>query len=333
MAVTKPDHVTLVLGGGNALGAYHAGCYAALHARRVEVDWVIGASIGAITGALIAGNAPEDRLAQLRAGWQPAGLATAWPEPVETGRRTLAATFTAAFGRPGMFRHRGMLGWQSLLGTEDPSVFDTDPMLASLATLVDLARLNNGPVRFTATAVDLESGEDAVFDTQGQAVTIDHVRASGALPPLFPPIEIDGRTYVDAGVSANLPLDPYLSAPPEGTALCLAVDLLPLAAPLPRRLGEVAGRAQDLMFAAQSRRTLTAWQRLYDARASAASITLVHLAYADQSREVAGKALDFSPETIADRWAAGERAMTRVLDRVESGEIALGRKGLAIETG
>lgn len=331
--MTRPDHITLILGGGNALGAYHAGAYAALHARGLEVNWVIGASIGAITGALIAGNAPEERLARLRAGWQPAAAPVAWPEPVETGRRSVAAAATATFGHPALFRHRGMLAWQTMIGAEEPSVYETLPMRNTLQALVDFERLNAGPVRFTATAVDLATGEDAAFDTGKGPLTADHLRASGALPPLFPPVEIDGRTYVDAGVSANLPLDPYLAAPPGGTALCLAVDLLPLAAPLPRRLGELASRAQDLMFAAQSRRSLAAWQSLYHARETDASITLVHLAYADQSREVVGKALDFSPETVAQRWAAGERDMTRVLERLDAGEIGLGRQGLAVEAG
>ncbi|MDP9086098.1 MAG: patatin-like phospholipase family protein, partial [Pseudomonadota bacterium] len=166
-------------------------------------------------------------------------------------------------------------------------------------------------------------------------VTLDGVRASAALPPAFPAVEIEGRLYVDAGLSANLPLDPFLSAPPTGVSLCLAIDLLPLAAPRPRNLGEMASRAQDLMFAAQSRRSLATWQTIMDARAAAgdpAAVTLIHLQYADQMDEVAGKAFDFSPETVRRRWEAGARDMAVILDRLEAGTIAFGRAGLTIET-
>lgn len=325
-----PDHVTLALSGGNALGAYQAGAYAALDARGVQVNWVIGASIGAVNGAVIAGNAPEDRVARLREGWEPARGGLRWPEPIETGRRTLAALSSLAFGRPGLFRHRGPFEWNLLSAEEEPSLFETSPLARTIDTLVDFDRLNDGAVRFCATAVDLESGEEALFDTGAGWVSREHVRASGALPPAFPPVTIDGRTYVDAGLSANLPLDAYLSQPPAGAALCLAIDLLPLAAPLPRSLGEVASRTQDLMFAAQSRRTVRHWQAIYEAEQRTDSVTLVHLAYADQSREVAGKAFDFSPESVAERWAAGERDMAGVLDRLDAGEIALGRPGLSV---
>src|ERR1700748_3489232 len=64
------DRVALVLQGGGALGAYQAGVYQALHEAGIEPDWVSGVSIGAINGAIIAGNPPEKRLERLRTFWE-----------------------------------------------------------------------------------------------------------------------------------------------------------------------------------------------------------------------------------------------------------------------
>ena len=66
---TDTKQVVLVLQGGGALGAYQVGVYEALHEAGIEPDWVIGTSIGAINAALIAGNAPENRVQRLRDFW------------------------------------------------------------------------------------------------------------------------------------------------------------------------------------------------------------------------------------------------------------------------
>jgi NTE family protein len=331
---TSSMPVTLALSGGNALGAYQAGAYVALHARGIGIDRIVGASAGAINGALIAGNAPDDRIPRLTQFWQPASASLgSWMESLDTVRRTVASSWNLAVGRAGVFSPRSLI-WQEF-GDAFPSVYSTQGLAASLAKLVDMDQLNDGAMRYAATALDLESGEEVVFDTDAGAVTLDQIRASAALPPAFPSIEVDGRLYVDAGLSANLPLDPVLSAPPAGQSLCIAIDLLPLAAPRPRTLGGMASRAQDLMFAAQSRRSLAAWETIMASRAAAGdmtAVTLIHLQYADQVQEVAGKAFDFSIETIKRRWQAGARDMDGVLDRLNAGTIPFGRPGLTIET-
>ena len=58
--------VVLVLQGGGALGAYHGGVYEAMHEAGLEADWIVGTSIGAINGAIIAGNEGDKRLERLR---------------------------------------------------------------------------------------------------------------------------------------------------------------------------------------------------------------------------------------------------------------------------
>ncbi len=115
--------------------------------------------------------------------------------------------------------------------------------------------------------------------------------------------------FVDGGLSANVPLDPVLSSPGETPLLCIAVNLLPAAVPRPRTLGESVGRTQDLIFASQSRRSISHWREIYAVNGDYRdrSVTLIRLAYADQRREVAGKAIDFSPQSVQFRWDAAQR--------------------------
>lgn len=339
------DTVALVLSGGNALGAYHAGAYQALAEHGIEPDWVAAASAGAINGAIICGNPADRRLARLEQFWQPAIADGAeasdfWSYWAETTRRTLAATMTVAMGQADKFAPRHLLGplWEPYFNPEPSSLYDTTPLGLTLDRMVDFKLLNRGNPRFSATAVDLESGADMVFDTREGTVTADHLRASCALLPAFPPVEVDGRLLVDAGMSANLPLDVVLSRPPKGRLLCIALDLLPLQGRRPGTLGEAIGRAQDLMFATQSRRTLAAWQAIFDERVARAdgddaelpSITVLQLAYADQEREVSGKGFDFSPGSARGRWAAGYRDLSGALAELGRGGIEVGQPGLTV---
>lgn len=329
-----PKHrIALALAGGNALGAWQAGAFETLAARGHRPDRVSGASIGAVNGVIIAGNPPERAVERLRELWSPAaGPWSWWPAGWDEWRRTAAVTAAVTTGRLDLFVPRALTpsGWFPN-GDEELGLFDSRPMLATLERLVDWPRLNDGTTRVSLSAVELDSGEDAVFDTKDMALGPEHVRASAALMPVFPPVEIDGRAFVDPGLSANLPLDAVLGDPGPAPLLVIALDLLPLASPHPRSMGEAIGRAQDIVFAAQTRRTIDAWKTVYDLHgADAPSVTLARLSYSDQGREVAGKAFDFSPETAADRWASGAAAMTAFLDELESGRIPLGEPGLTV---
>jgi NTE family protein len=329
---TRPYKVALVLGGGNALGAYQAGGYQALHERGVAVDRVDGASTGAINGAIICGSAEDQRVTRLADYWglgnTPGGPSPApwWGPMGEDFRRSVAAMTTIAFGQPQIFAPRP----PAFQHGNDASLYDTVPLGATLARLVDFERLNAGAPRFTATAVDLENGEIVTFDTAARTVAAEHIRGSSALLPAFPPVEVEGRLLGDGGLAMNLPLDPLLAEPGETPVLCLALDLLPLRQPRPRTLGEAAGRMQDLMFACQSARTIVGWQALYAARNSPASVTLLHLSYDRQEAEVAGKSFDFSPRSVRARWEAGHADVGAALDRIDAGQIETGRPGLHV---
>lgn len=318
--------LVLVLSGGNALGAFQGGVYQALHEHALFPDWIVGASIGAVNGALIVGTDLDRRVATLRAFWQPAGMGTAWMPPMmDVARRTSAVAATLLGGRPGSFGP--ILSALNPWTDDKPSIFETDQLEATLSGSVDFAVLNASGCRYTATGVDLASGDDVVFDSRAMTIEARHVRASTALPVAFPPVDIDGRWIVDGGLSANLPLDPVLGAPPARPTVCLAIDLLPLCQPLPQTIGEAASRAQDLIFAAQSRRSIARWQADYAGRDDA-SVTLLRVAYAEQDDEVAGKAFDFSAPTIEQRWAAGYRAGLRAIERIAS--LPLATAGLTV---
>lgn len=330
----SPDHsLALVLAGGAALGAYQGGVYEVLHGAGMLPDWVSGGSAGAVNGALIVGCPPAERVARLRGYWRPGVTQAADGGPIDDWRRSMAVLTSIVTGRVDLFGPRNLMipAWP-FGNTEPPSLFDTTPLDAALAEIVDWDMLNSGHPRFTATTVDVDTGEDVIFDSTRMQLTPQHVRASGAMLPAFPPVEIEGRLFGDAGISANLPLDTVLEESDGGRRLVIAVDLLPPMAPRPRTLTEVASRLQDLNFAMQSRRAIAGWQRLFAERlrgpdaGNVGAVTLIHLIYADQQREVVGKAFDFSPATIRDRWDRGARDAAEMLASLADGRIVIAEK-------
>ena len=328
----RPFRLALVLGGGNALGSYQAGVYQALEENGYEPDRIVATSIGAINGAIIAGNAREDRLARLDEFWR---RDSGWTWPfADTLRRTASITSTLVGGRAGMFGPVGPLGswWDPDVAAAGPSLFDSKPLAATLARLVDFERLNGGVPSFAASAAELETGCETLFDTACDRLTPDHIRASGALLPTFPPVEIEGHAYVDGGFAQNLPLDAVLGRPAPIPTLCLAVDLTPATSQRPTTLGQAIAKAQDLTFAAQAHRSIARWQALYavDPKLQGASMTLVRLVYRDQHDEVAGKAMDFSAASVRQRWDAGYQDGAELVGRLAEGLVVIGEAGLCV---
>ena len=79
-------------------------------------------------------------------------------------------------------------------------------MRGTLNDLVDFDLVNSGDVRLSLGAVNACTGEAVYFDNSSHTITASHVMASGALPPAFPPVEIDGEWYWDGGIMSNTPL-------------------------------------------------------------------------------------------------------------------------------
>ena len=193
-----PGQIVLVLQGGGALGAYQLGVYQAMHEAGLEPDWVIGTSIGAINGAIIAGNPPELRLERLRQFWHrmeqnPLGLA-GMP-------RAYANAMIAAQGIPSFFAPNPTAWWNldAKVGADRAAFYQTSPLRTTLETLVDFDYLNAGRTRLTVGAVNARSGAMRYFDSSKEALAPPHVMASGALPPAFPAVRIDGEPYWDGG--------------------------------------------------------------------------------------------------------------------------------------
>lgn len=322
---SSPRHeqpVALVLGGGNALGSYLAGAYEHLHRQEIEPRRIVAASIGAITGAIVAGNAREDRLARLEEFWTEATIHT----PGALGRgSTLRHAYNEAhtalallLGRPGLFRPRypgpwSMLPWMP----DDIALYDHTPLRQTLERLIDFDRLNRGDIRLTIGCIDLESGEEVFFDTARDRIGPEHLLASSAITPVFPPVEIGGRLLCDPGYANNMPVDALLAEPPDESLLCIAVELFGLAAPRPASLDSMVERTKDLIFASPSRRSIRALEREYalheKLQPDGPSVTLLHMAYHAGSDERAGKTFDYSPSSVKDRWAAGQRDMESAL--------------------
>ncbi len=260
-SMTKPrfDHQILLLQGGGALGAYHAGVYEGMAAAGLAPTWVVGVSIGAITAALIAGNPPERRVERLHAFWDRvcsyAPLAwPAWLEPMRPALNAISAGIVATFGSPGFFVPRLPPPFFAAGGGPGAvSFYDTTPLRRTLEELVDFDLINRREVRLSLGAVNVRTGASVYFDNERTRIGPEHVMASGALPPGFPAVEIDGESYWDGGIVSNTPLTYVWDERPLTTALIVTVDLFKAIGDLPGTLGEVLERHKDIQYASKQR--------------------------------------------------------------------------------
>jgi NTE family protein len=248
--------IALVLQGGGALGSYQAGVYEALTENRYEPDWVAGISIGAINSAIIAGNSPEARVAKLREFWeQVSSPSRSWLDlPLETWQdamRRLGAMSALMFGQPGFFRPNLLRCWST--GASPTSFYDTSDLKDTLERLVDFDRINAREMRFSVGAVNVRTGNFAYFDNARQTIRTEHVMASGALPPGFPAIEIDGEFYWDGGLVSNTPLQYILETLPRHSTLAFQVDVFAAHGKLPSSLDEVSEREKDIRYSSRTR--------------------------------------------------------------------------------
>jgi NTE family protein len=320
-----PRQTIVVFGGGNALGAYLAGAYEGLLQEDVRPDWIIGASIGAITGAIVAGNPPERRLERLREFWAAATTATPFApfgnEKLRQYYNGWHVALSAMVGRPSIFTHRWPGFWAALPGTpNDIALYDHAPLRATLERLIDFDYLNRSEIRLSVVCVDIATGDEVVFDTTRDRIGPDHILASTAITPGFPPVSINGRMLCDAGYVNNTPFDVAFATPPDRDTLCIILELFSLRSPKPASLDAVLERTQDIMFASPTRRAAAALQREYKLRGELdpdlPSIMLLHSAYQAAGHELSAKTLDFSPSSIADRWAAGRQDVLRGLSQL-----------------
>ena len=268
------DHEILLLQGGGALGAYQAGVYEGLVEAGVAPTWVVGISIGAINASLIVGNPPERRIERLREFWQRVSRDVgpplpAWLDPLRPTFNHMAAMSAATFGIRAFFTPRMPPASFAADGTEGAlSVYDTTPLKATLEELVDFDLINSGQVRLSLGAVDVRKGTSIYFDTKSTHIHADHVRASGALPPGFPPVTIDGEHYWDGGVVSNTPITYVSDERPLTTARIIQVDVFNSQGELPRNLSQVSERAKDIQYASRTRLNIEQIREIGELRAA-----------------------------------------------------------------
>ena len=335
--------VGLVLQGGGALGSYQAGVYEALSSSDYLPDWVAGISIGAINAALIAGNAPENRVERLRSFWEEITAPTSsWPSGLTgafaTWQQTLSAQSALMFGQPGFFAPRGALDWFS---SEKPtSYYDTKPLKSTLERLVDFDRINSRKeMRLSVGAANVRTGNFAYFDSGEIRIRPEHVMASGALPPGFPPVEIDGEHYWDGGLVSNTPLQYVLDYYPRRSRLTFQVDVFQAFGQLPNNLEEVNERLNDIRYSSRTRVNTDAFQQKHDVRHAinelhkllpaeikataqakrlyefgcVTEMDIVQLIYRPFAPQGATKDFEFSRGTMNARWQQGISDATATL--------------------
>lgn len=274
MTPWRPTRTAVVLQGGGALGAYQAGVLEALSEHQEPPDWLVATSIGAINASLWAGNAPGQRVRRLREFWR--RVATHWlnvsfaPLPATSRwQRSHAALSSMALGIPAFYGPRsGTLwwDWSQELEPAQASFYTTQPLRSSLEELIDLDHLNNGDVRLSLTAVEVQTGRLTVFDNTRQRLDVRHVLASSALPPGFPAVYIDGELFWDGGLHGRTPIDVLLSGEDAGDLLCFHVDLWAAAAAAPRTINAVLSRQKDIVHGTMVRANLDAQREIHDLR-------------------------------------------------------------------
>ena len=248
---TLPGQVVLVLQGGGALGAYQLGVYQAMHEAGVEPDWVIGTSIGAINGAIIAGNEPRYRLDRLRQFWhrmeQNALGFSSMP-------RAVANAVTMGQGIPAFFEPNLASWWNpdARVGVEHASFYQTSPLRATLDALVDFDYVNQQHTRLMVGAVSARSGAMRYFDSRKEPLAADHVMASGALPPAFPAVRIDGEPYWDGGIYSNTPIEAVLDDEPRRSSVIFSVQVWNPDGSEPQSMLDVLDKYKEIQYASRA---------------------------------------------------------------------------------
>lgn len=352
---TPFESIVLLLQGGGALGAYQAGVYQALLEADIEPTWVAGISIGAVNSAIIAGNPRETRVQRLREFWelvsapQDGGWAGLWGgmlrgDAARGWLGQLSAGEILARGVPGFFEPRVPPPVMRLSGSPGAtSWYDAGGLKPTLERLVDFDRINARTMRFSVGAVNVETGNFAYFDNEADVIRPEHIMASGALPPGFDAVEIDGAAYWDGGMVSNTPLDWVLSARSDLDTLVFQLDLWSARGRKPRDLSEVAVRMKEVQFSSRTRAATDAFRRTQKLRAAfnellaqmppelaatpqarllakasdPAVYNIVQLVYRSATYEGQAKDYEFSRRAMEEHWRAGHRDALKTLSHPE----------------
>ena len=214
---------------------------------------------------------------------------------------------------------------------------------ATLERLVDFDRLNSGETRLSVGAVNVRSGNLAYFDTTTHRIGAEHIMASGALPPAFPAVEIDGEHYWDGGLVSNTPLGWMVDAGPAKDTLVFQVDLWSARGQFPRSMTRVATRQKEIQYSSRTRAESNRFKQLQRFKNQVAQLlaklppeladtpevrrlrglcerkvgNLIQLIYHSKEYEGDSKDYEFSRQSMEDRWRAGYHDTVRTLRHPE----------------
>jgi NTE family protein len=342
---TLPGQVVLVFQGGGALGAYQGGVYQAMHEAGIEPDWVIGTSIGAMNAAIIAGNDVNARPEGLREFWRRIERKPQWSDlPLSYLAGSAGSHLTTLFGGiPGYFTPNSAIAWglNATVGVEQAAFYTIDGLRKSLGELVDFKRIAAKQPRLTVGAVNVRTGKMHYFDSRNMPITLDHVLASGAAPPGFPAVRIDGDPYWDGGLYSNTPVEVVFDDNPRHDSVVFSVQIFPIAGPEPETVMQVLSRQKDIQFASRADAHIPRQEHIHQLRHMVRELirrmpedqretpeikemagygcgTLMHIVQlnaAPLQHEDYLRDLDFTPDGIERRWQAGYADTTRTLRR------------------
>ena len=334
----------LVLQGGGALGAYQVGVYQALCEAGIAPDWVVGTSIGAINAALIAGGPTNEGMDRLREFWKRVEtgqfMGTPLPSWFPAAARNMMAVTS---GIPSFFRPNpaAFISSHAPLGSENAGYYSVAPLAKTLSDIVDFDQINNGPMRLTVGASNVQTSEMTYFDSRDMPLDLRHVLASGALPPAFPAVRIDDQLYWDGGILSNTPVEVVFDDNPRKNAMVFAVHLWNPHGAEPQTIWEVMNRQKDVQYSSRSATHIKRQRQLHKLRHIIAEMqallpdeaqaslkqrglagygctTRMHvirllapaLDYEDHAKDI-----DFSPDGIRQRWEAGYRHTCETLNK------------------
>jgi NTE family protein len=254
---------------------------------------VIGTSIGAINGAIIAGNRPEDRMSRLRTFWDrvtwtgqhapdwlsacapacaalglPAYLTTAWAAWIPGYEQWLRNLSIMAQGLPAFFTPRAdaWLALHAPVGIEQAAFYHTEPLRETLASLIDFDYLNRKQTRLTVGTVSVGSGHMRYFTNRDAPLDVEHVMASAAFPPGFPSVRIDGEAYWDGGIYSNTPLEAVLDDRPRNSSVIFTVQLWPAHGDEPASIQQAMSRQRDIQYSSRAESHLERQRQIHRLR-------------------------------------------------------------------
>jgi NTE family protein len=341
-----PDEhqIVLVFQGGGALGAYQAGVYQALHEAQIEPDWLIGTSIGAINASIIAGNEPANRLERLQEFWRRMRRKELWSSSRWPGAADTANYWTTLLGGiPGFFEPNplALFGSHIRLGAEAAGFYSTAPLERTLGDLVDFSLIARCTPRLTVGAAHVRTSEMHYFDSRTTEITARHIMASGALPPAFPAVRIDGELYWDGGILSNTPTEAIFDDNPRRNSLIFAVHMWNPMGTEPETIWEVLHRHKDIQYSSRVASHITRQRQVHKLRHVVSELVklipeekrkharveelrqygcltrmhVIRLLAPRLDNENHTKDIDFSPAGIRNRWEAGYADACRALER------------------